>query len=289
MTVQEGATAADDSAVAAIEGRSVEIAGLRVHTSERGSGGRPFVVLHHSTGPLWTPFHDALAAERAVLAPDLPGYGRSERPDDARSPRDLGILTLRALDELEPEPVHLVGLGMGGWVAAEMASMAPRRLASLTLVGAAGIKPRDGFIHDPMMSSWLDYARTGFHDPARFDAVIGDDPPEPLLELWDHSREMTARVTWKPWMWSVTLPSMLRGVRTPALVVHGRHDRVVPLDCAEQYRDLLADARLEIVEDAGHLVDLERPDELARLVAEFVAAMPTTATNTTATAASRKG
>ena len=275
-------TQVQDDAATAIEGRSVEVAGLTIRTSERGSGGPPFVVLHHSTGPLWTPFHDALAATRAVLAPDLPGYGRSDRPDDARSPRDLGILVGRALDELESQPVHLVGLGMGGWVAAEMASMAPRRLASLTLVGAAGVKPRDGFIHDPMMSSWLDYARVGFHDTARFDAVIGDDPPESLLELWDYSREMTARLTWKPWMWSVTLPAMLRGVATPALVVHGRHDRVVPLDCAEQYRDLLADARLEVVEDAGHLVDLERPDELARLVADFAAAVPTAA-------ASRKG
>jgi pimeloyl-ACP methyl ester carboxylesterase len=286
-TVQDGPTSAADEAadaIAAIDGRSVEVAGLTIRTSEQGTGSPPFVVLHHSTGPLWTPFHDALAASRAVLAPDLPGYGRSERPDDARSPRDLGILLLRALDDLEPGPVHLVGLGMGGWVAAEMATMASRRLASLTLVGAAGIKPREGFIHDPMMSSWLDYARVGFHDPARFAEVIGEDPPEPLLELWDYSREMTARLTWKPWMWSVTLASLLRGVSTPALVVHGRHDRVVPLDCAEQYRDLLADARLELVDDAGHLVDLERPDELARLVGDFAAAVP----SATATA-SRKG
>src|SRR5690348_10747749 len=83
--------------VAAIEGRTVEVAGLTIRTSERGTGSPPFVVLHHSTGPLWTPFHDALAESGAVLAPDLPGYGRSERPDDARSPRDLGILWLRAL------------------------------------------------------------------------------------------------------------------------------------------------------------------------------------------------
>src|SRR4051812_21084792 len=97
----DGTPTADDGAP---DGRDVEVAGLRVHTSERGTGRPPFVVLHHSTGPLWTPFHEALAADRAVVAPDLPGYGRSERPDDARSPRDLGILALRALDELEPDP-----------------------------------------------------------------------------------------------------------------------------------------------------------------------------------------
>ena len=273
MTVVDDAADAARAVAAAIEGREVEVAGLRIRTSEAGSGRPPFVVLHHSTGPLWTPFLDALAARRAVIAPDLPGYGRSERPEDARSPRDLAVLWLRALDELEPGPVHLVGLGLGGWVAAELATMAPRRLASLTLVGAAGIRPREGLIHDPMMSSWTDYARVGFHDPARFDEVIGDDPPESLLELWDYSREMTARLTWKPWMWTLQLPMLLRGVATPALVVHGRHDRVVPLDCAEQYRDLLANARLEVVEDGGHLLDLEQPDRLARTIADFVASI----------------
>jgi pimeloyl-ACP methyl ester carboxylesterase len=247
------------------------VAGLQLHTSEGGAGAPPFVVLHHSTGPLWTPFYDALAAHRAVVAPDLSGYGRSDRPDAARSPRDLAILWLRALDELEPDPVHLVGLGLGGWIAAEIATMAPRRLASMTLVGAAGIKPRDGFIHDPMMSSWTDYARIGFHDESRFEKVIGSEPNDDLMTLWDHSREMTARVTWKPWMWSGQLPSLLRGVATPSLVVWGRHDRIVPLDCGEQYCELLADARLEIVDDAGHTVDLEKPELLAQLIAEFVA------------------
>jgi len=254
-----------------LAGRQVAVAGLQLQTSEGGTGTPPFVVLHHSTGPLWTPFYEALAARRAVIAPDLSGYGRSERPDAARSPRDLAILWLRALDELEPDPVHLVGLGLGGWVAAEIATMAPRRLASLTLVGAAGIKPRDGFIHDPMMSSWTDYARLGFHDESRFEKVIGSEPSEDLITLWDHSREMTARITWKPWMWSGQLPSLLRGVATPSLVVWGQDDRIVPLDCGQQYGELLADARLEIVDDAGHTVDLEQPELLAQLIADFVA------------------
>src|SRR3954447_26535508 len=96
-----------------VTGREVEVAGLRVHVDEAGSGA-PLVVLHHSTGPFWTPFHDALTASHHVIAPDLPGYGRSERPEDARSPRDLAVLDLQLIDELELDKVHLVGLGLGG-------------------------------------------------------------------------------------------------------------------------------------------------------------------------------
>jgi pimeloyl-ACP methyl ester carboxylesterase len=247
----------------------VEVAGLRIRVTSRGSG-PPVFVLHHSTGPFWTPFYDVLAQTCTVSAPDMPGFGRSERPTAARSPRDVAILCLQLLDVLAAGPVHLVGLGLGGWVAAEMATMHQQGVETLTLVGAAGIKPRVGQIHDPMMAGWIDYARLSFRNQESFDEIIGSDPPPELIELWDHSREMTARITWRPWMWSGTLPSFLLGVRTPTLVVWGDSDRVVPLDCAEQYARILPDAQLELVEAAGHAVDLERPDELAALVDAFV-------------------
>ena len=63
---------------------------------------------------------------------------------------------------------------------------------------------------------------------------------------------------------------LLGGVATPALIVWGRDDRIVPLECAERYQKALPHARLEIVENAGHFVDMEQPDVLAQLVARFV-------------------
>jgi pimeloyl-ACP methyl ester carboxylesterase len=251
--------------------RTVDVAGLQVHINEGGSGS-PLVLLHHSTGPLLTPFIDRITESFAVVAPDLPGYGQSERPVMARSARDIAVLMVQLLDTLELEHVQLVGLGFGGWIAAEMATMAQRHLDGLTLVGAAGIRPHEGYIDDPMMSGWIDYARRSFKDDESFEREFGAEPAAELVDVWDRSREMTARLTWKPWMWSGSLPTTLAGVRIPVLLVWGRHDRIVPLDCAEQYADILPDARLEIVEDAGHVVDLEQPDTLARLVADFAAA-----------------
>jgi pimeloyl-ACP methyl ester carboxylesterase len=259
------------SSASAVAERDVEVADLLVHVSERGSG-PPIVVLHRSTGPLWAPFHDRLATSGAVLAPDTPGYGRSTRPVNARHPSHLAILLHQMLDAEERDGVHLVGLGMGGWIAAEMAAMNQRRLASLTLVGAAGIAPREGFIHDPMTESFTAYVRQGFRDDAAFEAVFGAEPVQDVVDLWDYSREMTARVTWKPWMWSLQLPDLLRGVRTPALLVWGGEDRIVPRDSAHQYAESLPNARLEIVGGAGHVVELEQPEALAVLVAEHVAA-----------------
>jgi pimeloyl-ACP methyl ester carboxylesterase len=138
------------------------------------------------------------------------------------------------------------------------------------LVGAMGLKPERGEIADQALVSYIDYVRLGFSDTRAFDRVYGADPTTAQLEKWDLNREMTFRIAWKPYMYSPTLPHLLGGIATPALVVWGRDDRIVPLECGERYAKALPRARREIVAGAGHLVDLEKPDELARLVIDFV-------------------
>jgi pimeloyl-ACP methyl ester carboxylesterase len=105
----------------------------------------------------------------------------------------------------------------------------------------------------------------------RFEETFGAEPGAELLTLWDLSREMTARITWKPWMWTISLPTLLRGVVTPALVVWGDDDCVVPRDCGEQYAELLVNGRLELMASCGHLVDLEQPAELVAQVMSLIA------------------
>jgi pimeloyl-ACP methyl ester carboxylesterase len=248
--------------------RDVEVAGLSIRLSESGSGD-PLFVLHHSTGPLWSRFNDELAGSYRVIAPDLPGFGSSTRPEDARSPRDLAIYVSQLIDVMGLDRVHLVGLGFGGWVAAELATMNQRALHTLTLVGAAGVRPREGFIHDPLLAGWIDYARLGFSQQSNFDELFGSKPAQEILDLWDYSREMTARLTWKQWMWNLSLPPLLRGVQTPTLAVWGSGDVIVPIDCAHQYVELIPNSRLEMIAGVGHVVELEDPDGLALLVKQF--------------------
>jgi pimeloyl-ACP methyl ester carboxylesterase len=137
------------------------------------------------------------------------------------------------------------------------------------LVGAMGIKPERGVILDQALVSYVDYVRAGFHDPTCLERTYGADLPTPLLEQWDINREMTFRVAWRPYMYNPTLPHLLGGVNTPALIVWGREDRIVPLECGERYAKALPRARLTVIENAGHFVDMERPAELARPVLEF--------------------
>ena len=241
----------------------------------RGGSGAPVLVLHHDIGsPATLPFYDALAQTFTVIRPSHPGYDGSARPDWLRSVRDVAVVYQALLaDDAATRAagaVAVIGLGFGGWIAAEMATMAPRALRALVLVGAMGIKPERGEIADQALVSYLDYARAGFAEPAAFERVYGAHPPTGTLEQWDLNREMTFRIAWKPYMYNPTLPHLLGAVAVPALVVWGRQDRIVPLECGERYAKALPRARLDVVDGAGHLVDMEKPDALASLVTRFI-------------------
>ena len=249
---------------------TVATGGTKLHLRRAGKG-PPLLVLHHETGTLDDlPFYDALAAGHDVLVPHHPGYGRSERPDWMRSVRDIAVVYRGLLSELGVAKPALVGLGFGGWIAAEMATMAPADLSHLVLVGAMGIKPPQGDILDLAITGYVDYARAAFHDQKAFDRVYGAEPSVDQLEMWDICREMSFRMAWKPYMYSQTLPHLLASVRAPALVVWGDDDKVVPLSAGKRYLEALPNATLEVVKGCGHAVDMEQPQALAKLINTFI-------------------
>ncbi len=250
---------------------SATIAGSRLHMARAGSG-PTLLVLHHDIGTLdRLPFYDALAARFDVIIPHHPGWGKSERPQWLRHPRDIAAIYQALLADLGVADVSLIGLGFGGWIAAEMASLAPQQFRRLVLVGAMGIKPPEGDIMDQAIHSYIAYPLAGFHDEGAFKRLYGDVSTD-QLEAWDIAREMCFRTAWKPYMYSQTLPHLLGAVRAPALVVWGAEDRIVPQSAGEAYRDALRDATLTILPGAGHYVEMEKPDALTPLVVDFVQA-----------------
>ncbi len=205
------------------------------------------------------------------LLPHHPGWGRSERPAWMRSVRDLAAMHQWLLAELDVTDCALLGLGFGGWIAAEMASLAPRQFHRLVLVGAHGVKPPQGDILDQAIISYIAYPHAGFHDQEAFHRVYGEVSDRPARTMGHRPRNVLPRgvetVHVQP-----DLPHLLGGVRSPALVVWGDEDRIVPRSAADIYVSALRQARLEIVPGCGHFVDMEKPDELAKLVVSFVTA-----------------
>ena len=248
-----------------------EIAGCKIHFSRAGSG-RTILVLHHDIGtPDRLPFYDALAENFDVIVPHHPGWGKSERPEWMRHPRDIAAMTTWLLADLGVTDVSVVGLGFGGWIAAEMASQSPEAFRRMVLVAPMGIKPPVGDIADQAIVSYIEYPHAGFHDLKAFEAVYGGISIE-QLEQWDVCREMCFRTAWKPYMYSQTLPHLLGGVRTPTLVLWGDDNRIVPISAGHAYIKALRNATMTTIADCGHFAEMEKPAEVARLVTDFMAA-----------------
>jgi pimeloyl-ACP methyl ester carboxylesterase len=186
---------------------------------------------------------------------------------------DLARFYLWFIDAAGLGRPHLLGQSMGGWTAAEMASMSPGSIERLILVSAVGLKPATGEILDIFYHSPMELRGLTVHDPTtvpEWNELFGRPSTPAELEIAERNREMAARLTWKPYMHNPRLGRFLGRVTNPTLIVWGRQDRIVPLECGEQYRRLLPNATLTILDRCGHMPPIEQPDHFASLVLDFL-------------------
>src|SRR6202790_2129438 len=215
----------------------VSACGTDLHVT-RGGEGPPIVILHRDIGTLERlPFYDALAQTHEVIVPNHPGYGESPRPEWVANVRDVAVVHRCLLDQLGLNKASLVGLGFGGWIAAEMATFAPSDASRLVWVGPMGVKPPQGEILDQALISYIEYVKEGFHDQSAFEVNYGSTVTTAHLVQWDLCREMSFRVAWKPYMYNDSLPWLLRGVRSKTLILRGDDDRIVPASAAARYAE----------------------------------------------------
>jgi pimeloyl-ACP methyl ester carboxylesterase len=184
--------------------RLIEAAGIAVELRLGGSDA-PLLVIHGELGvPGWLESFAQLADHYNVVVPSLPGYGRSTRPDWIMSVHDLAAWVSWFARDLDLRtPVNVIGCSMGGWVAAEIATVAPRFFNKLVLVGAMGIKPEHNEIFDYFLESGLTGLRRAFDRPeqsSEFMRYWGKEWTPVEADLMERHREMTCRIAWKPYM-----------------------------------------------------------------------------------------
>jgi pimeloyl-ACP methyl ester carboxylesterase len=237
-----------------------------------GGEGPDLVVLHRSIGgDSLSGLLAVLASKFSVVAPSMPGFDDSERPDWARSPRDLAAILLHSVCRPADSRPVLMGLGLGGWIAAEMAAMSPDRLRALVLVAPLGVKPRSGEITDPFLLSTDRYIEVGFANAEAHKRSFGAS--ELGTDSWlrrERNREMTTRIAWRPRMFDQTLPFRLPYVTTPTLILWGEEDAIVPRGVVDRYRDAILGAEVVELPGCGHMLECEVPETVCELVSSFV-------------------
>jgi pimeloyl-ACP methyl ester carboxylesterase len=240
----------------------------------RGGKGRPLLVLHEELGhPGWLKWHRELARDRELIIPLHPGFGVTPRAEWMWNIRDLAVFYARFLREWKLAAVDVIGVSLGGWIAAEMAANNPDQFSRMVLVAPLGIRPPVGELMDIFHMFAPAQLAAAVLDPdntPEFDQLYGGIRPE-AFELWEDARAETARLAWSPFLHNPSLPHLLGVIDSlPTLLIWGRQDAVSPLGAGEAYVRAIAGAKLVVFDKCGHRPEIEHTPEFLREVRSFL-------------------
>lgn len=264
-------------------GRHVQAGGLRTNYLEVGEG-TP-VVLVHGSGPgvsahaNWRVVLESFAPGFRVLAPDMVGFGFTERPADRRYDLGTWVDHLRGfLDAMGLERTHLVGSSWGGALALALAAEYPDRVAHLVLSGSIGVSFP---VTDGLSTVWgytpgLENMRRVAEVLVADRSLVTDDLVQERYAASVHAdaQDSYARMFQPPLerrLDALAMPeSRIAALPHRTMIVHGRDDRVVPLDVALRFLHLLDQSELHVFARCGHLPQAERPREYGALLTHFL-------------------
>lgn len=248
----------------------ISVHGVPLEVVQKGAGS-PLLVLHGGGGPTTRlPYFDLLARNWRVIAPSHPGFAGSPLPDWLDNVDDLAYLYLDLLEKLDLRDVTVLGFSLGGWVAAEMAVRNTQRLARLILVAAVGIKVGDREtrdIPDIYAMNPAEVSRLIYHVREQSPDITRMTEEE-LITI-AKNREAAALYLWEPYMHHPKLRRRLQRIDVPTLYIRGSHDGLVSGSYADAYCAAIPGARLEIIENAGHVPEREHPELFVEQVNRF--------------------
>ena len=234
-----------------------------------GGKGEALVFLHGAGGVMPNdPLLTKLAEKFHVYAPLLPGYGDSQECGALRDMLDFTLHTWDVIDALGLRKPILVGHSMGGMMAAEMAAVAPHDVSRLGLIAPAGLWLDEYPIPDLFSTMPFEFPGLMFHDvekgAALMTAGVSLDNPEWLKGfLISNARQlgMAGRILFP--IPERGLSTRLYRIKAKTLLVWGDSDKVVAPAYAHAFKKAIAGAELVVIPEAGHLINLEKPDQTA--------------------------
>ncbi|HWI22685.1 MAG TPA: alpha/beta hydrolase [Baekduia sp.] len=258
-----------------LDTQKVDVSGLET-AFRRGGSGQPLLYLTGQgyTGR-WLPLYESLAQGFDVIVPDHPGFGGTGLPDFINDFNDLAVHYAEFLDVIGTGPVHVVGHGFGGWLAAEFAGVYPERVLSLTLIAPSGLRPDES---EPMVDWYrmrpdqvLDL--TLGEDRDEWAEFVAPDPDYATATVADYQERMgVARVAWNP-RYSFRLEHRLQRVKAPAQIIVPDQDDLIAPSIARRYTEFLPGASLSKVsgDDAPtrHLLVVQEPGKIAELIVKL--------------------
>ena len=258
----------------AITADYVDVRNIRIWLARGGDDGPPLLYLPGTDPDGEDPSLPLLSRDFRVYRPHHPGFGRSDDDPAVDSVLDLAFRYLDLLDALRLDRVRLMGVSLGGWIAAQVAVLAPDRITRLVLADPAGLRPPvpvpDMFTLDPVELAMLIH-----HEPQVRQAAVTSVCEMPAdaerFTRYLRNRAATAHLGWNPYMHDPKLAGRLHRIGCDVLLIWGASDRLLPPECALAWQQALPGTRLELIENAGHRPQAEQPAAFAALVRKFLA------------------
>lgn len=250
--------------------------GLRA-SYERGGAGPPLLMLHGWGNSALTlePLARALADLRETIVPDLPGFGRTERPRDPQGwdTAAYAAWVLAFMDKLGIARADLFGHSHGGRIALFIAATYPERVEQLILVGAAGLHSYRPPAAALQQAGWALLLQT-VHRAAAL-GLLGADSEARATVLSERfaSPDYRAAGAMRPTMKRILaddLAPLLPRIAAPTLLIWGERDEETPLELGRRMARLIRSARLVVVPEAGHHVFIERPETVTACIRAFL-------------------
>jgi pimeloyl-ACP methyl ester carboxylesterase len=245
----------------------VDVRGLKLRVQQGGEG-EPLLFLHGAGGRNWTPLHQRLSERYRVISPEHPGFGQSQIPEWMNSVGDLAFFYLDLIEAMDLKGVHLAGHSLGGWLAGEIAIRNTSRLSTVTLLAPAGIAAPEAPFGDIFLWTPEQSTRAQFYDQALAEKRL-KTPPD--LDILLQNKTAVARLAWSPRLSNPQLPHWAHRIDRPTLLIWGRQDKIIPYACAAHWLKGATHARLHTIEECGHAIHNEKPDEAAQAMLAFLA------------------
>jgi pimeloyl-ACP methyl ester carboxylesterase len=237
--------------------------------------GDPLLFLHGAGGLRgWPPFLESLARSFRVIAPDHPGFGRSEGLEELDDVVDLALYYTEFIAAMGLERPYLVGHSLGGMIAAEVAAIAPEAASKLVLVAPVGLWLDEHPVLDFFAATSDELATALFHDPgspmAREMMMLPSDPEAQLEAMLERTKNLSAA---GKFLWPIPdkgLKKRIHRIVAPTLLLWGSSDRLVPPIYGEEFLQRIDGARLTLVKGASHMLPFEKSDEFVEVVTDFL-------------------
>ena len=256
-----------------LETFSVDLNGFSSRVWKKGQGPTLGFLAGFGGLPRWIPFLDILARERTIIVPSLPGFPGGERGHSViDSHLDWVLAVRRLLQKAGLDGADLAGSSVGGSFSAEIAAIWPTSVRRLALIAPWGLFDEKEPMTDPWAQRPPEVPALLCADPERWNQLKAEpegvnSPEWPIEQV--RASEAAARAFWP--LGNTRLEKRLPLIAASTLLIWGAEDRIVPRSYADRFAAAIAGhTEIRTIPGAGHLAELDKPDEVAAAILRWV-------------------